>query len=358
MRLFAKIVLILATIVYIVSSSDVLMRASRDLRWVYRPLMAYRNRYGDLYGITRLGKFKTPLPDYRMKKTGCDTVQRDSIALYVIGDSYLKRAPRLNDAICHIASYDYIPWDDRFMAPKPPITLPVSTVMLDTARRNVLVIESVERYARRRLAKPEQAMGRIIQGTPNRSLFADYPLGGDFNEWATNFFRNPHIEQNLELNLFENSVCAPLMEAKGYINAYWFDRIPSRVAVSRDNSFLLMSETVETTGNISPFAPFSPTQEEDMVASLNAIRQHYLEFGFDEVYFSIIPNPVTILDPTWHTYNGLIPRLETNPKLEAPVVSVYNLYRQRPQGIFLRDDTHWDKPGMEIWVREVSRVVR
>jgi hypothetical protein len=46
-----------------------------------------------------------------------------------------------------------------------------------------------------------------------------------------------------------------------------------------------------------------------IVITLNKTKGHYKKHGFDEVYFSFVPNPVSVVNPDLGAYNQLMPFL-------------------------------------------------
>ncbi len=70
----------------------------------------------------------------------------------------------------------------------------------------------------------------------------------------------------------------------------------------------------------------------------------------------MIPNKVTVQDPTYGTYNYQIERIEANPRLEAPVISVIDTLRRHPEWYHLGDG-HWNRHGKRFWLHRVNTIV-
>jgi hypothetical protein len=88
---------------------------------------------------------------------------------------------------------------------------------------------------------------------------------------------------------------------------------------------------------------------------MNRLYQYYRAKGFDEVYFSIIPNPVTILYPEMGKYNEIISRVMHHPNLKVPVIDVYDQFRSAAVRIYSKADTHWSVNGFNIWLNEFNK---
>jgi hypothetical protein len=73
------------------------------------------------------------------------------------------------------------------------------------------------------------------------------------------------------------------------------------------------------------------------------------------VYISIIPNPVTLLQP--EHYNGLIPRLQKTGLLNGmKMIDIYDAYSKAsdPGALYRVGDTHWNNNGMQVWLKTVN----
>src|ERR1700722_5133317 len=118
---------------------------------------------------------------------------------------------------------------------------------------------------------------------------------------------NPSLEDNLQFNLFDYHIFTPLRELKAFLNYWLFGHtIDNAVVVSSGEHYLFYAKTVnEPDGS---FSAVSNNEINQLVQTLNSIYVHYKNLGFDEVFFSPIPNPVVILDDEHKKYNELIPR--------------------------------------------------
>ena len=291
-------------------------------------------RFGDLYGFSYLrpykqrGLFPEDLRPYYVKERFPTGVE-----LYAIVDSYIwSFVP--NDSLFQNA--------DAFHATRWDYT--AKQYALNSTKHNVLLLEMVER--RVRYTAPDTASFykhlRVVDSPAKESVSDIYPT-----TWWTSHVFKPNIEQNLEFNLFEYPFFTPFKEAKAWLNYQIFNRTSQDVVLSKTRKQLYYTQTVDSTESNSSFRHVRAGEVDTMVTCLNLVYAHYRKAGFDEVYLAIMPNPVTILEPHLGRYNGLIPRLQKNPKLQMPVIDVYNkLQHLKRKPIYQVSDTHWDKDGL------------
>ena len=171
---------------------------------------------------------------------------------------------------------------------------------------------------------------------------------------------NPVLNENLEFNLFDYKLFTPLKEFKANLNYRLFNRVNNDVRVSPDHKYLFYNATIDTNYTTSSFTRIDNAEITRIVNVLNNIYIHYKAKGFDEVYFTIIPNPVTVLSPGilgTIKYNELIPRIYNNTGLKIPVIDVYNLFRQSNIQIYFRSDTHWNNNGFHVWANEFNETI-
>ena len=296
-------------------------------------------RYGDLYRLSNLSQFKDPV--HRCPNAYGVTKRKNlGVSLYVIGDSFTEPS-RLSEQDFPIDHYVRIRWDDQ------------SPVRLDTTRQNILLIETIERNVREHFSKRVTNYSVVDTTTPisisspasppNRYLLLTRKI--------IDFIHAKDIEEQLETILFSHNLFLWFREVKATINLYWFDRVPQSVSLSQDRSHLFVSLDTDTTKHYtSSFAPLPNRELNELIYNLNDTADRYLAAGFDAVYLSIIPNKVSILDPTKGSYNHLIERVEHNPQLRVPVVSVYSIYKKQSASVYALGDSHWSCNGRRIWL--------
>ncbi len=318
--------------VYILSSNREFMMWWADFRTYELEAPYAKARYGDLYSNCFLPGFLDtayiPLKEHRNEKENVD--------LYIIHDSYLAgKIKKENFKGLHkLFSLDY--GAARSFVP-------------DVTKKNILVIECSERNAFWRLTDTA-----TIYTCLNTNAPSPWKQPENTNDLANVFF-NPNINQNLEFSLYDYEYFIPLKEWKADLNYSLFKRLPPDVAITQKEDYLLLSETVEKSSPTSSFTELDAAFLEFVTKQVNAISAHYKTRGFDEVYFSIIPNPVSILDQLRRPYNHKIELLEAHPSLKARYISTYFLFLHYPQKIYRTDDSHWNGNGLQLWVDEVNK---
>ncbi len=231
---------------------------------------------------------------------------------------------------------------------------------IDTSRRNIMVIEVGERYLRSYfeslqiydeihdtgVIKKEAGVPATITSTVYASAFPTLKIGDFFNKY---------INQNLQCNLFNYNFMMGMFESKAALNYYLFNRASGDVVISDDRSRLFLRETVTKTDIGSSYAPVDPGEAKHIVEVLNNIYAHYKAEGFDEVYFSIIPNPASIAQP--QDYNNLIPMVQNDPGLKMKIIDIYSVFKNSPDNYYLTGDTHWNTKGKQLWIDLVNKAL-
>jgi hypothetical protein len=304
------------------------------LQCYYRSgIVADDYRYGDLYRLSNLPQFRDPVrPCPASAPAGPDTARTD---LYLVGDSFTEPA-RLAPTDLPVARLTRTTW----ASPVP--------VQLNPARRNVLLLETVERHLREHLREPINQVQVVADS--NRARPA--PASGWARLWKLyQQTRNP--ESRLEVVLFGHEPFLRVREWKAEFTQRAFGRVDPKVRLSPGGRHLFYYLDADPAGITSAFVPVSDAEIRAMTDSLNQVRDRYRAQGFSEVYLSVIPNKTTILAPTSGRYNHLIERLEGHPARRVPVVSVYDRYRQAPAPVYAPGDSHWNCAGRAIWLERV-----
>lgn len=292
-----------------------------------------RARYGDLYSNCFLPGYTdtayTPLkkPETLPQKT----------ALYIIHDSYLEGKIEKNNfaGISELTLSNY--------AADP------TCVTLNPTKRNILILECSERTAEWRLTDTATSFSRFVFHRPPVWKEKETTPIGDH-------FFNPNINLNLEFSLYDYEYFIPIKELKGFLNFKLFNRLPKDVNISTNKKYLLLNETVNPEVIASSFRPLDMNYEDYVIQRANDITRHYKNLGFDEVYISIIPNPVSIIDRERMPYNDKILFLQNHPSANCRFLSVYDIFRQTPERIYRTDDSHWNGHGLQLWVDEVNKI--
>jgi len=320
-----------------VSTSKILMRAVSDRRHALQGPFGVHHAPtgGDLVTMAYLddySKFCEPY-GYRFKRP-VDTGSRN-IDLYVWGDSYVMEVP--DSAYAHIDRYRFGRRDYTDLH-----------YILDPRKRNILVIENGERFTRLFFkylsifdqVKKEAAPAALVR-------YAGFGLQPLFN---------PAVNENLEFNLFSYNCMAPVRRWKADLTYGWFDRASGDVTVSENGQYLFLGQTVAPHGPLSCYEPIEAGELSNILTNTDSIYLHYRREGFDEVYFSLIPNPASILQPAH--YNGLIDSFQHYAASRGiPVIDVYGPFSKSPDpsGLYRTGDTHWNDKGLQLWLTLVNR---
>ncbi|TAE27825.1 MAG: hypothetical protein EAZ91_15650 [Cytophagales bacterium] len=305
------------------------------MHWFYETnVVADDYRYGDLYRLANLPQFKEPQPPCPSPALSSDTAQTH---LYLIGDSFTE-PQRISKRDFPVSHFQYVHWDNR------------SRVQLDTAKRNVLLLETVERHFREHFSRPVVELTVVTDSTQRPA-----PEQVSWSKALFDQIQSKGIEERLETVLFSQDMFLWFKELKASINLNWFDRVPPKVGISGDRNHLFVDLDVDTTKRLNAsFAPLPDQELNDLVDSLNATAERFRKQGFDAVYLSMIPNKASILEPNRGQYNRLIERVQAHPRLRVPVVDVYSHYARQPGAVYANGDSHWNCTGRAIWLREVN----
>ncbi|MBO9614685.1 MAG: hypothetical protein J7619_18435 [Dyadobacter sp.] len=300
-------------------------------------------RFGDLYNISNLKQFK----ETRWVKTDGLTdwdkpVHRSkNVDLYTIGDSFTTM-----DTSYYAGRRNRHIW----------LGTEVDTVSLDPDVHSILVIEVIERTIQERLREDYAELyirrGFQIRGKCRKVPVAVAEARGLFWENAL----NREINQRLEFLLFNSNMALKCKEIKAGLMLSWFGRTHPGSLISRDRQFLFYEIEADPRSSLSPFTPLADADIDSVVVNMNRIRAHYLDAGFSEVYFCLIPNKVTVCEPARHPHNNQIPRIEQNPRLKAPLLKLGDQLRCHPEW-FHKSDGHWNASGKRLWLKYVNEMV-
>lgn len=305
--------------------------------------------YGDLSQMAYLDnnrKFQTP-KDYVFNRSADSSVP-GNIDLYVYGDSYTEEVPGY--VFSHVDSYTYATsnYSDLYYR-------------LEGRRWKILVIEKTERNLRfdfrdndifNHLRKKEEHTSFDYREIAAHKKYAMLTLGIELD----NLF-NPKMNQSLEYLLFNMNFENGMRCLKADLNYQWFNRASGDVVISDDGSHLFLRETLVPRGTHSSYTPFPNDSVEHYVSRFNEIYDHYRREGFDEVYLSIIPCPVSVIQP--EGYNNLIPALQQHPGMKMKLIDLYSkIYAcGDPRRFYRAGDTHWNNTGMQAWLQLMNEML-
>ncbi|WP_373511942.1 hypothetical protein [Persicitalea sp.] len=292
-------------------------------------------RYGDLYRLANLEEFKDPkaeCPELPVSKP------TQKIALYIIGDSFTEKQ-RIDSSDFAVTTYTWAHWGENLH------------FKLDTTFHNIILLESVERNVRPHFGAP------IANIFPDSSTFITLPSDTRIMQRLDRMFASDGVEDRLNTILFQFDHMLKFREMKSWINQRFFDRTDPKVTLSGDGSTLAYYEDTDSTLINSSYNYVSDTEIDSLVAVINFNKKYLKKLGFDDVWFSIIPNKATVLMPTYGTYNRIIDRISRHPKLMVPNIGVMNEFRKMKQNAYLIGDSHWSCAGQRIWLEKVNLLV-
>jgi hypothetical protein len=349
-RIIVWIILIILLTFYVSSCSNSLSKKFTNARYSDNSWFSWdKYHYGDLFGLSFLPDFKFPVSEEPLNVSKTVYHFPKIIDLYVVHDSYL--ATYLNCdtnfyGISRIVHKEL--WGNQIQA------------RLDTSHINILLFETAERYFRDYSDSNNlKQQLNMLENDPKLNTEAGNTSKQTniLNDFFSMLF-NPQTDQNLQFNTFDYNFITPIRECKAQINYKLFGRVCKEVVVSTDKEYLFYAETIDTAFHTSSYSPLTEEELQSYIASLNATWSFYKKAGFDEVIFTIIPNPVSVLGTDKNKYNGLIPRIAANPMLKMPVIDVYDIFCQAPYRVYYRTDTHWNKNGFTLWQNEFHKKVQ
>jgi len=274
-----------------------------------------------------------------------DDSGRRNIDLYIYGDSYLMSVPDSAFSCVNRYHFGRRTYEDL-------------NYSLDPNKKNILIIEFAERLSRNELRRLDiyNHLKRKDPGSSFQRLSA--PSAIYANMLVLDIFTH-EINRNLEFNLYGYRFWDQIKLAKVSLTYNLFKRAVGDVVISEDGSRLFLRQTMSPNDISSSYSPVDRIEMQKMITNINAMYDHYKAEGFDEVYFSIIPNPVTILQ-SLH-YNGLIPELQKEARLKnIPFIDIYGPFSTDadPGRLFRIGDTHWSNQGIQVWLNTVNAELR
>ncbi len=332
-RLFRYLVLALTIVLYAGGCSRSV------LQFFYQTGVAADDyHFGDLYRLSNLPQFKeeqTPCPSVAPAPTESPT------HFYLIGDSF-SEPERIGPRDFPTHYFLRTRWEQQ------------NRVQLDTTKRNVLLIETVERHFRDHFSQPVTSL-LVVADTGQKSPDPARTVGQRIRALVDLIPPSPVVEERLETLLFGHAWALWWKEQKAALTLAVFDRANPKVGLSRDQQHIFVGlDTDTTTGKTSAFTPLPDPELDQLVDSLNTVYDRYRAAGFAAVYLSIIPNKVTLLAPDLGHYNHLIERVQQHPRLRLPVVDVYSVYKETREPLYAIGDSHWNCMGRALWLKTVN----
>jgi hypothetical protein len=293
--------------------------------------------YGDIYNMTNLRAYReTDYPFYAtVPATDKPTRRAQNVNFYLIGDSFTDI-----DTSYYVGSNNNHIW----------INVNIDTIRPDLGRKQILVIEFIERVVQERLGSPDLYIDRgfKIKDQPHKQV-TDNQLHVPWYRWRFGEQINPR----LEFLLFNFKPFLWLKEQKAQLLYTAFERTHGGFLVNKRPYYASEADPHHPQ---SSFIPVSDREIDRVVKSLNIIRTYYRSHGIDEVYVAFIPNKVTVFNYSRLDYNHQIERLEANPNLKVPLLSTIDTLRAHPDWYHLGDG-HWNRDGKRYWLRRVNQLI-
>lgn len=345
-KAIAFIIIIVFLTFYIAGTSSSLMQKIAPEKYSSNSLFASdRYRYGDLFGFSYLKEFKTPPERERLPSfTGGNN---KNINLYLVCDSYLYRFIDTGSIFYGVNSMKHSRWAFNEGINE----------QLDSTKKNILIIELSERSLRKFLENNAELYSLMYSGK-NRDIIINNPYKLSRLERSEKFLFRSLANQNLENNLFDFQFLSPIKEFKAEFNYEVFGRTDIDVVVSKDKEYLFYGTTTDTSLNTSSFNAVPDNEISRLVSNINDAYAHFRNLGFDEVYISLIPNPVTIIEPDRGKYNELIPKIQNFSTLKTPVIDIFSVFKNIKLPVYFRSDSHWNSYGFKLWVDETNKVLK
>lgn len=287
-------------------------------------------RYGDLYRLSNLRKFREPVDVCEQK----EITDKKPIHLFIAGDSFTEEGRISNENFVSNA------YTRGFVAQ------PNQALELDKQTQNVLIVETVERHLRERFAQPWRGWDTLHVPT------VDVPLVDEVMNYDMPY--NAELEEAI---FFGSDFMLFFKEIKAWINLNVFNKTDEKVRLSADGQHLLYYLDIDP-GISSGFVPVSDGEIDTLVKHANQTYAYYKSLGFDEVYLSVIPNKSSILGRDLGVYNDLIKRVENHPNLQFPIISIISEFEKGGASVYDVGDTHWNCKGKYIWLDKVNGLLR
>jgi hypothetical protein len=349
-RIVAFVGLLFLAFVLIFGSSNEGMRLLSQRRYMRQDGWgADKFTFGDLYGLTYIKPFKMPRDT---SFVSLPVLETDSIKykMHILGDSYL---------------YSFFSMDPRYFEKTGAVqfvrwsTPKAIPYQLATDKKNILLIECVERNFRQ-LMQVQEIRNRIEAQPTAKAVIQSsrFAFLSQINARVKETLYHPTLENNLEFLLFNLGIWAPFKELKSALNFYVIGRLDNDVRVSKNWKQLYLTQTVDPEKVGSSFYPTSDEEVAAYVAQLTEVEAYFKAKGFDHVIFSIIPNPVGVLNTENKPTNQIISRMATHPAWKGILVDPTLRLQKNAKDNFFPSDSHWNQRGAAIWLGQLNETLR
>ena len=334
MKYIKYITLILFSLVWLVGLSPSLYEKLGEWK-----LIKDGYQFGDLYRLSNLPQFKDPVkicPKQRFveKNTGSKKIH-----LYIVGDSFTEKE-RVGKEDFAVDEYQYVHWDN------------VLHLRPDTSKINILLMECVERHFREKMVSP------IHNIVPDSATFVMTGPEPSFMNKLDHAFAADPAEARLDVAFFQNNWMLKLKEMKAAFTYSFFHRADKKVTLVNNDKSLVYYMDTDTPKSTSSFTKLAETELDTMMINLAKSKIVAQKLGFDHVILSIIPNKVSVVMPEYGSYNNLITRVYTHPKLTIPYIDVLQDFRKMKEEAYLKGDSHWTCQAQDIWLNKTNEMIK
>lgn len=340
-KIAAFIVFFVCLLVLVISSSEQAMRGITKQRYAGTGLLhSDKYAFGDLYGLSYLPEFRLPKSAGFIEPPTGLPAEKD-IDLYIVGDSYLySYLDTIPDYYARVARVDFRRWAH----------VPTREETFHSTRKKVLLIETVERNLAHVIGL--EHIRAVFEVTPPPVL----PWWERWNEAIKAAIYHPTLETNLDFTLFNLALFSPLKELKARWNDRVFGRLASEVRRSKSGDQLFMNETVANREIGSSYREIPEEEVVKTVQKMKEIQDFYRAKGFDRVLFSVMPNPVSLLEA--EPGNQYVARMQAAASGEITLIDPSARLKPYAKDYFYRSDSHWNQRGARVWLDQLNEVLR
>ena len=353
---------------YVLSLSNGLTVKFTNLKNRKASIVNSDTEMSDLYRFSYLSKFReSPTSTPKVVATKCDN--NAQIDLYQVGDSYIWKYLNNRAYYCNVNKSTMVKTNNKGKLYLNLDSSKVNVLLVEFAERNIIRILQDTGYTYHILNKANNpAVSGIVKGETRESISVKAN-----SKWAkfkskfetvsndvSDVLFNSHINTNIELNLWNMALFSPIKEFKANVNYYLFGSVDKDVRISSNQKQLYLASTIDTLSNESSFQRISDAKLDTLINSFNVIYQQAKAIGFNKIYLSIIPSPVSVLEPRYQgmQYNYLVDRLQKSQKLQFQCIDIMPEFRQLQEKAYFKADSHWNNYGAQLWLNKFNNVLQ
>tara|TARA_R110002124_G_scaffold266417_1_gene433321 strand:+ start:694 stop:1635 length:942 start_codon:yes stop_codon:yes gene_type:complete len=295
-------------------------------------------RYGDLYRLSNLSAFKAKHPTCEKYQPIAHYESKKPVHLFIIGDSFTEKE-RIGKENFAGATYHYTHWS-QILHFKP-----------DTSAINIVILETVERHFREKFTN--SPIGNVRNDSATFNATSETPLVYELDQ----LFRASSSESRFDQLLFQNDFSLKIKEAKANFNYKFFDRVNKEVTLVNHGKDIVYYMDTDVPNITSSFTELPDSTVNAMVNNLNESELILKKLGFDNVLLSVIPNKVSVVDPTYAEYNQLIPKITQHPKLKMDVINIFTEFQKMGSAAYLISDSHWTCEAQNRWIKKANEAI-